>query len=340
MSKDLWADIYRSVLKSLRRGVPLKLPPSVGQPIGASKALFGLPVVVVETRKGVVGGSFRGLYVSHSEYTVGGETVWVIRTGLFSIVAPFYDPETRKTVYYPFVENGFLTSIATSVLSWIRRGYDDYGRRFAGVFEAVGNFNYDVVECRKDDILFFDSITQGLLPVIIIDKYKLLRTGAPQELAEEFVALYYMNWELIKQKAEMEKTIRKLRTAYYIREAEYTTLKSDIDELRNILTTVVNENRRLREELTRRDVRLRFQEGALDTYKAMMDGYERMSNMLQDAMRRLAVIEERLRSTLAPPKALAEAKPEKAEEKAKTPPPSPRYVALRGGGGGERGAGT
>ncbi|RLE44389.1 hypothetical protein DRJ16_02360, partial [Candidatus Woesearchaeota archaeon] len=183
-------EIYEHLLNvaKARARIPLEVARALDiptTPVGISKAFFGLPIIVPGHDP-----IYRGQYVTHTVYaSPDGDEVWVIRTGIFSIMAVFV-AEGRK-YYYPFAENGFLTAMAPTVLEWIERGEDPYGRRFAGYFEAVGNFRHGYVECKRSDILYIDQITQGKLTVVIVDKYKILRSTPPSEFVEEYAAAQY-----------------------------------------------------------------------------------------------------------------------------------------------------
>ena len=343
--QDLWEEIYKTILTIPTKA---KIPLHIARerdiptpPVGIGKALFGLPVIVFEPQ----GAVFRGQYVSHSQFTSeDGEEVWVIRLGLFSIMAVFVDEYTDTRVYYPFAENGVLTAVSPQIIEWMQRGRDNYGRRFAGYFECVGNFRVGFVECLKSDILYLDMVSQGKLPLILIDKYRILRTLPPSQLIEEFASLHYALREMIRLKARYEREIRRLKMQAMIRESEYVTLKKDVDELWSIIRTLLTENRRLREELERRDIRERFREVGIETYRSLTDSLERTIRELQDLFDRVTSVRERLeeivRPVMAPtapapmPSPKEEEKEEEKEERAGGGKERGRFLRLRGGGGG------
>ena len=329
-TENLWNDIYNRILRlSKQMKIPLEIArrkdvPS--PPVGVGKALFGLPVIVIEPQ----GGVFRGQYVTHVEYeSPDGDSIWVIRTGLFSIMAVFVDDRTGYRAYYPFAENGLLTAVAPTVMNWIQRGYDNYGRRFAGYFEAVGNFRTGFIECYRSDILYLDMVTQGKLPMILVDKYRILRSLPPSEFIEEFASLQFTVRELTRQKVEYEKRIRRMRLLVHIRESEYSVLREDLNELKNILRTLIRENERLREELERRDIRARFREVSLETYESLIEGYERNLQELQELFQRVSSIEERVASIMKPASPREAVPPEEEEERRRE---SERTRYLRVGG--------
>jgi len=324
--------VYEYLTKGARaRRIPLELARVIEAPpvpIALSKALFGLPVLVPGETP-----IYKGLYVTHREYIAPeGRENWVIRTGIFSILAVF--EERGKPHYYPFAENGLLTALAPSILEWIERGYDDYGRRFAGYFEASGDFNYAIVETPKDDILFMDKITRGELPLIIVDKYRVLRSSPPSEFIDEFASLQYLVRELTKQKAEYERTIRRLRLTVATREAEYTALKRDVEELRNSLITLLRENERMRGELMDRDLRERFRIARLDMYDRIVEAFERNLAEIQGLISRVVSIEQAIAEKVPLPPPVPAKPPEAERPPEKKPPekaPAPRYIRVREG---------
>jgi len=316
--EKFWKELSQELLKiPTKTKIPLFIARGVdtpSPPVGVGKVLFGLPVVEI----GSQGAVFRGQYVSHAEFVdEQGDEVWVIRLGLFSIMAVFVDPHTESRVYYPFAEIGFLTATAPRIIDWIYRGYDDWGRKFA-YFECVGNFKLDYIECYKSDILYLDLITQGKFPLIIVDKYKILRSLPPSQFVEEYASLYYAVRELQRQNARLQRENRRLRTVAIIRESEYVTLKREIDDLLPIIRTLMRENERLREELERREVRERFREVNVELYRSLVESLERVLPECQDLLDRVASIRRRLEEIAKPPEILPrppEEKEEKREEK-------------------------
>ena len=128
-----------------------------------------------------------------------------------------------------------------------------------------------------------------------------------------------------------------------IRESEYVTLKKDVDELWSIIRTLLTENRRLREELERRDIRERFREVGIETYRSLTDSLERTIRELQDLFDRVTSVRERLeeivRPVMAPtapapmPSPKEEEKEEEKEEREGGGKERGRFLRLRGGGG-------
>jgi len=328
VSENLWNEIYNRIITlSKQVKIPLEIAKreDVSPPVGVGKALFGLPVIVVEPQ----GGVFRGQYVTHVEYeSPDGDSIWVIRTGHFSIMAVFADERTGYRAYYPFAENGLLTAVAPTIMNWIQRGYDNYGRRFV-YFEAIGNFRAGFVECYRSDILYLDMVTQGKLPMILVDKYRILRSLPPSEFIEEFASLQFAVRELTRQKVEYEKQIRRMRLLVHIRESEYSVLREDLNELKNILRTLIRENERLREELERREIRARFREVSLETYESLVEGYERNLQELQDLFQRVSSIEERIVSIMKPVSP-REAVPPEEERERKREAEGARYIRVGG----------
>ena len=339
LDERFWDELYRSVLQVARQ---VKAPLEIARvrdmpspPTGLSKMLFGLPVIVIGPSDSPM---FRGQYVSHAEYPApDGDEIWVIRCGLFSIMAVFVDEATGYRAYYPFAENGFLSATAPTIIEWIRRGYDNYGRRFTGYFEAVGNFKTGFVECYKSDILYLDRVSQGRFPFIIVDKYKILRSIPPSEFIDEFASLQYTVRELVRQKASYERQLRRLRLLVASRTAEYEAIKKDLEEVREELRVLLRENERLREAIRRRDMRDRLQSVSMEVYKSIIDGLERNLSELSDLFSRIASIEERITQVVpAPtPKPAPPAEEEEARATA-TAPPEKHYIAV--GGAGERGS--
>jgi len=320
-------EIFRYLIEGTRQArisLPLEIRTvsSISVPVAMSKALFGLPIIVPGEKP-----CFKGQYVTHTVYDgEDGSRRWIIKTGLFSIMAVFIERDTR--VYYPFSELGVLTATAPTILEWIRRGHDDYGRRFAGYFEVVGNFDVDMVECKEDDILYLDRIMSGELPLIIIDKYNILRSQTPSEFFEEYASLQFAYRELVRQKAEYERRIRRLELQVATREAEYRVIKQDLDELSDIISTLLRENERLREELSKRDIRDRFKYAKIEVYESMIHSLQRTIAELSIILDRIASMKEKVEKmtptpTVAP---VPPPKPEKKEEKKE----ERRYVIAKG----------
>jgi len=321
-------EIFRYLVgNSVRRvSIPLEIRTvsNISVPIAMSKALFGLPIIVPGEKP-----CFKGQYVTHSVYNgEDGTRRWVIKTGIFSIMAVFVERETR--VYYPFAELGLLTAIAPTILEWIRRGYDDYGRRFAGYFEAVGNFDVDIVECREDDILYLDKVTNGELPIIIVDKYNILRSQPPSEFFEEYASLQFAYRELVRQKAEYERRIRRLELQVATREAEYRVIKQDLDELVDIVNTLLRENERLREELSKRDVRDRFRYAKIEVYESMIHSLQRTITELSVILDRIVSMREKIEKLVPTPPTVVPTPPTPTKAKPEEKKEERKYVIAKG----------
>ncbi len=257
--EDIIAEIRKAYptekLVKLERPEPPRL-------LAVSENLYGVPVFVY-------GEGFKGQYLRHAYIDRAGLKYWAIETGRVVIYGELYDGRVL-----PLVVLGLPTYFT----------YEFKPRDFKRFMREEVPTGY--VECLERQIVNLDRVMRAEDPVMIIDKYDLLRSSTPSEFIDRVKEQHYLIETLQRALWEYEKSIIDYRTnismltARVAKLQELLTWSSErVVKLMSEVTDVQRELIRLREELRVRGVEA---EAFEEVQRRLRDLIDRVSGLVSE----------------------------------------------------------
>jgi len=191
----------------------------------------------------IYGEGLKGQYLRHQYFEREGQRYWLIEYGIVNIFGILPNVPTP----IPLSILGVLTPIA----------YRFNPEDFADF--RLEEVPMDSLECREADIVNLERVMRGEDPIMIIDKYELLRQKTPDEYMERVIEQQNLVETLQKTLWEYEKNINDYRANLRMlqsRLAKYQELlrnyEHKIIRLSTDLTNLQNELIKMREEVVYR----------------------------------------------------------------------------------------
>jgi hypothetical protein len=281
-------------LEELRKVVPLEklgeaLAPEIRKSMVFTPTLYGIPIVVY-------GEGFMGQYLRHAYMQVMGARFWLIEFGTATVYG-----ELRDGTYVP------LLVLRMPTVYVYEYKPEDFERFF--VVEDVKGY-IDVLERH---IVNLDRVMQGKDPVMIIDRYEILRERTPDEFVKKTVEQQELIERMQRALWEYEKSVNDYRANVMMLQARVAKLQEQLVWYQERLTKAVLEIQSLQQEL----VRLRDE---VFVRGVEAEALERGRRRLVDVVDRLSHIAEMLttwRETVVELEAATKVpKPEEKEVKA------------------------
>jgi uncharacterized coiled-coil protein SlyX len=255
------------IIAEIRKAFPTErvttLPrPEIPRVTAVNENLYGVPVYVY-------GEGFRGQYLRHGYIDRMGVRYWAIETGRVTIYG-----ELRDGRALPLVVLGQPTHFV----------YEFKPRDFRRFFREEVPTGY--LECQERQIINLDRAMRAEDPVIIVDKYDLLRSATPSELIERvkeynsiIEALQRSLWEHEKVLADYRSNVSML-TARVAKLQELLAWSEErVVKLATEVTGIQTELLRLREEIR---VRGAEAEALEETQRRLRDIIDRVSGLVRD----------------------------------------------------------
>jgi len=223
----------------------------------ANEYLYGVAVYVY-------GEGIKGQYLRHQYFEREGQRYWLMELGLVTIFGILPNLPTP----IPLTNLGLLSPLA------YRFNPEEF------VDFRLEEIPLDSLECREADIVNLDRVMRGEDPILIIDKYDLLRQRTPDEYLERIME--QQNLIETQQKAlwEYERVINDYK-------ANFRIMQSRLAKYQELLRNYENKVIRLSTELTNLQTELiKLREEAL--YRgAEADALEQARSKLRDVIDRL-----------------------------------------------------
>jgi len=219
-------------LEELRKAVPLEklseaLAPEIRKSMVFTPALYGIPIVVY-------GEGFLGQYLRHAYMQVMGVRYWLIEFGTATIYG-----ELRDGTYIPLI----VLRMPTIYVYEYRP--EDFERFFV-VEDAKGYI--DVLESQ---IVNLDRVMQGKDPVMIIDRYSVLRDKTPDEFINKVKEQQELIMRMQRALWEYEKAVNDHRANAMMLQARVAKLQEQLVWYQDRLAKAVIEMQSLQQELVR-----------------------------------------------------------------------------------------
>jgi len=260
------------ILAEIRRAYPVETPIERPEPpriAVTTENLFGAVIYVY-------GEGVKGQYLRHGVYTRNGARYWLIEYGWVSIYG-----ETRDGQLLPLVMLGLPTRI---VYRYRPEDFISFKRELM----PLGS-----IECREEQIINLDRVMQARDPIMIIDKYDLLRRGVPSDYADEVKELYSLIQTQYDAIAGYERAIRSLR-------AENAMLNSRIAKLQELLRDGEERIVKLATELTAAQTEIIRMREELRTVMSEAEVREEVSRKAMDIIDSIAGYVTKLRDLIQP----------------------------------------
>jgi len=280
------------LLDELRKSIPLEklgeaLAPEIRKSMIFSPVLYGIPIIVY-------GEGFLGQFLRHAYMQVMGVRYWLIEFGITTLYG-----ELKDGSYVP------LLVLRTPTIYVYEYKPEDFERFF--VVEDVKGY-IDVLESQ---IVNLDRVMQGKDPVMVIDRYDLLRSRTPDEFMDKVKEQQELIMRMQRALWEYEKSVNDYRANTMMLQARVSKLQEQLAWYQERLTKAVLEIQSLQQEL----VRLRDE---VFVRGVEAEALERGRRRLVDVVDRLSHIAEMLttwRETVVELEAATKApKPEEKKE--------------------------
>jgi len=280
------------LLDELRKSIPLEklgeaLAPEIRKSMIFSPALYGIPIIVY-------GEGFLGQFLRHAYMQVMGVRYWLIEFGITTLYG-----ELKNGSYVPLL---VLRMPTTYVFEYKPEDFE----RFFVVEDTKGYI--DVLERQ---IINLDRVMQVKDPVMVIDRYDLLKDRTPDEFMEKVKEQQELIMRMQRALWEYEKSVNDYRANTMMLQARVSKLQEQLVWYQERLTKAVLEIQSLQQEL----VRLRDE---VFVRGVEAEALERGRRRLVDVVDRLSHIAEMLttwRETTIELEATAKApKPEEKKE--------------------------
>ena len=255
------------IIAEIRRAYPAErvtsLPrPEIPRVAAVSENLYGVPVYVY-------GEGFRGQYLRHAYIDRMGVRYWAIETGRVAIYG-----ELRDGRILPLVVLGQPTHFV----------YEFKPRDFRRFFREEVPIGY--IECQERQIINLDRALRAEDPVLVIDKYDLLRSATPSEFIERVKEYHSIIEALQRSLWEHEKVLADYRSNVSMLSARVAKLQEllawseeRVVKLATEVTGIQTELIRLREEIR---VRGAEAEAFEETMRRLRDIIDRVSGLVRD----------------------------------------------------------
>jgi len=229
----------------------------------ANEYLYGVPIYVY-------GEGFKGQYLRHAYFDREGRRYWAIEYGWVSL----YGRVVRLGYYIPLVVFGIPTRF---IFEFKPQDFDSF---------KLEEVPYGYLECREDQMINLERVMRGEDPILIIDKYDLIRIGTPSEFIERIKEQQSLIETLQRTLWEYEKNITDYKTNYIILQSRlakmqelFASFEARLVKLSTEVTSIQNELIRLREEIIVRGAEAQNIEEAR---KRLRDMVESLGEMLRD----------------------------------------------------------
>jgi len=255
------------IIAEIRKAFPTErvttLPrPEIPRVTAVNENLYGVPVYVY-------GEGFRGQYLRHGYIDRMGVRYWAIETGRVTIYG-----ELRDGRALPLVVLGQPTHFV----------YEFKPRDFRRFFREEVPIGY--LECQERQIINLDRAMRAEDPVIIVDKYDLLRSATPSEFIERvkeynsiIEALQRSLWEHEKVLADYRSNVSMLSARVAKLQELLAWSEERVVKLATEVTGIQTELLRLREEIR---VRGAEAEALEETQRRLRDIIDRVSGLVRD----------------------------------------------------------
>ena len=255
------------IIAEIRKAFPTErvttLPrPEIPRVTAVNENLYGVPVYVY-------GEGFRGQYLRHGYIDRMGVRYWAIETGRVTIYG-----ELRDGRALPLVVLGQPTYFV----------YEFKPRDFRRFFREEVPTGY--LECQERQIINLDRAMRAEDPVIIVDKYDLLRSATPSEFIERvkeynsiIEALQRSLWEHEKVLADYRSNVSMLSARVAKLQELLAWSEERVVKLATEVTGIQTELLRLREEIR---VRGAEAEALEETQRRLRDIIDRVSGLVRD----------------------------------------------------------
>uniref|UniRef100_A0A7J2U531 Uncharacterized protein n=1 Tax=Ignisphaera aggregans TaxID=334771 RepID=A0A7J2U531_9CREN len=282
------------LLDELRKSIPLEklreaLAPEIRKSMIFSPALYGIPIIVY-------GEGFLGQFLRHAYMQVMGVRYWLIEFGITTLYG-----ELKNGSYVPLL---VLRMPTTYVFEYKP---DDFERFF--VVEDTKGY-IDVLERQ---IINLDRVMQVKDPVMVIDRYDLLKDRTPDEFMEKVKEQQELIMRMQRALWEYEKNVGDYRANVVMLQARVSKLQEQLMWYQERLTKAVVELQSMQQEL----VRLRDE---VFVRGVEAEALERGRRRLVDIVDRLGHVAEILttwREEIAELETAKTPKPEEKEAKSK-----------------------
>ena len=255
------------IIAEIRKAFPTErvttLPrPEIPRVTAVNENLYGVPVYVY-------GEGFRGQYLRHGYIDRMGVRYWAIETGRVTIYG-----ELRDGRALPLVVLGQPTHFV----------YEFKPRDFRRFFREEVPTGY--LECQERQIINLDRAMRAEDPVIIVDKYDLLRSATPSEFIERvkeynsiIEALQRSLWEHEKVLADYRSNVSMLSARVAKLQELLAWSEERVVKLATEVTGIQTELLRLREEIR---VRGAEAEALEETQRRLRDIIDKVSGLVRD----------------------------------------------------------
>jgi hypothetical protein len=255
------------IIAEIRKAFPTErvttLPrPEIPRVTAVNENLYGVPIYVY-------GEGFRGQYLRHAYIDRMGVRYWAIETGRVAIYG-----ELRDGRALPLVVLGQPTHFV----------YEFKPRDFRRFFREEVPTGY--LECQERQIINLDRAMRAEDPVIIVDKYDLLRSATPSEFIERvkeynsiIEALQRSLWEHEKVLADYRSNVSMLSARVAKLQELLAWSEERVVKLATEVTGIQTELLRLREEIR---VRGAEAEALEETQRRLRDIIDRVSGLVRD----------------------------------------------------------
>jgi len=256
------------IIAEIRKGFPTEKITALERPeapriAAVNENLYGVPVYVY-------GEGFRGQYLRHAYIDRMGVRYWAIETGRVSVYG-----ELRDGRLVPLVVMGLPTLYV----------FELKPKDFVNFVREEVPVGY--IECQERQMINLDRVMRAEDPVLVIDKYDLLRMPTtPTEYLERMKELVSMVESLQRALWESEKAVMDYRANVNMLTARIAKLQElhvwfeeRTVKLASEVTSIQSDLLRLREEIKTRGVETEAME---ETTRRLRDLVDRVSGLLTD----------------------------------------------------------
>jgi len=242
----------------------------------ANEHLYGVLVYVY-------GEGVKGQYLRHGYFDREGQRYWLIQLGWVTLYGRMRD---GKIV--PLVVLGLPTRF---VVEYKPQDFTNF------ILEEIPLRS---MECKESQMINLDRVLQGRDPILIVDKYDLLRGngGAPSEFIDRIVEQQRLIEALQRTVWEYEKVINDYKTNINILRARVSKLQelvasyeNKLIKLSNEVTGIQQELIRLREEILTRGAEA---ESLEETRRRLRDMIDDLTDLIKDLADWITVLKRTL----------------------------------------------
>jgi hypothetical protein len=284
------------LLEELKKSIPLEklgeaLAPEIRKSMIFTPALYGIPIIVY-------GEGFIGQFLRHAYMQVMGVRYWLIEFGITTVYG-----ELKDGTYVPLL----VLRMPTIYVDVYKP--EDFVRFF--IVEDVKGY-IDVLESQ---IVNLDRVMQGKDPVMVIDRYELLRDKTPDEFIDKIKEQQELIMRMQRALWEYEKSVNDYRANVMMLQARVAKLQEQLVWYQDRLTKAIIEMQSLQQELIRlrdevfvRGVEAETLEKGRRRLIDIIDRFEQLAEMLSAWRAEIAELESATEAQKT--EAKKEAKPE------------------------------